>query len=95
MLHLQVIVQYLLDKYREQGPSLIASTPEGRARAMLCTRIHDLYIVPIQVRQPCYCTPAVVFVGLLPLPLSLLLLLLLLLLLPLSVLLLVTVRTGY
>lgn len=45
----QVIVQYLLDKYSAKGPSLLAATPELRAKAALATRIHDLYIAPVQV----------------------------------------------
>ncbi|KXZ55975.1 hypothetical protein GPECTOR_2g1527 [Gonium pectorale] len=44
----EVISQYLLDKYSGRGASLVASTPEGRAKAALATRIHDVYIVPIQ-----------------------------------------------
>ncbi|PNW74809.1 hypothetical protein CHLRE_12g508850v5 [Chlamydomonas reinhardtii] len=44
----EVISQYLLDKYASHSPSLVANTPEGRARANLATRIHDVYIVPIQ-----------------------------------------------
>jgi len=44
----EVIIQYLLDKYREQGPSLIAPTPELRASGALVTRIHDIYIAAIQ-----------------------------------------------
>lgn len=44
----QVIESYLLDKYRDQGPSLIPETPELRARAALIARIHDMYIAPIQ-----------------------------------------------
>lgn len=44
----QVIESYILDKYRDHGPSLIPDTPEQRARATLVARIHDLYIAPIQ-----------------------------------------------
>jgi glutathione S-transferase len=44
----EVIVQYLLDKYSSMGPPLVAPTPEGRANAALVTRIHDLYIAPVQ-----------------------------------------------
>lgn len=45
----QVIVQYLLDKHSSTGPSLQPDTPELRAVAGLTTRIHDIYIGPIQV----------------------------------------------
>jgi hypothetical protein len=31
------------------GPSLLADTPEARAVGNLVVRIHDVYIVPIQV----------------------------------------------
>jgi hypothetical protein len=48
---LQVIVQYLLDAYHGVGPSLVAATPEARAVGALVTRIHDVYIVPIQARR--------------------------------------------
>ncbi|GIL70070.1 hypothetical protein Vretimale_3346 [Volvox reticuliferus] len=44
----EVISQYLLDKFASQGDSLVAATPEARAKAALATRIHDVYIVPIQ-----------------------------------------------
>jgi len=44
----QVIESYLLDKYRDQEPSLIPETSELRARAALIARIHDLYIAPTQ-----------------------------------------------
>ncbi|KAL6758680.1 hypothetical protein V8C86DRAFT_2588505, partial [Haematococcus lacustris] len=40
----EVIVQYLLDKWQGQGPSL----PPGWAQGALITRIHDLYIAPVQ-----------------------------------------------
>jgi hypothetical protein len=42
-------MQYLLDKYRHVGPSLLADTPEDRAIGNLVARIHDVYIAPIQV----------------------------------------------
>ena len=45
----EVIVQYILDKHSKKGPSLLAETPELRAKAALVTRIHDLYIAPVQV----------------------------------------------
>lgn len=48
-LHLQVIEQYLLDKYASVGPSLIPPTPELRAKAHLASRIHDLYVQPLCV----------------------------------------------
>ncbi|GLC43872.1 hypothetical protein PLESTF_001405100 [Pleodorina starrii] len=44
----EVISQYLLDKFADRGEALVAATPEERARAALITRIHDVYIVPIQ-----------------------------------------------
>ncbi|KAJ9518629.1 hypothetical protein QJQ45_018689 [Haematococcus lacustris] len=44
----EVIVQYLLDKWQGQGPSLVADTSETRAQGALITRIHDLYIAPVQ-----------------------------------------------
>lgn len=44
----EVIVQYLLDKYRDTGPSLIPESLEQRAYANLAVRVHDQYVVPIQ-----------------------------------------------
>jgi glutathione S-transferase len=44
----QVIESYILDKFSEHGPSLLPSTPEGRALAALIVRIHDLYMTTIQ-----------------------------------------------
>ncbi|KAL6765678.1 glutathione s-transferase [Haematococcus lacustris] len=44
----EVIVQYLLDKWQGQGPSLVAVSPDTRAQGALITRIHDLYIAPVQ-----------------------------------------------
>ncbi|WPT18001.1 Glutathione S-transferase F14 [Picochlorum sp. SENEW3] len=44
----QVIESYILDKFRDNGPSLIPDTAEKRALAALVVRIHDLYIAPIQ-----------------------------------------------
>lgn len=44
----EVIVQYLLNVYKDVGPSLTASDPYAQAVAALVTRIHDLYIGPIQ-----------------------------------------------
>jgi hypothetical protein len=46
----QVIVQYILDKWGNIGPSLLAATPEARATAALAARLHDQYITPIQAR---------------------------------------------
>lgn len=39
-----VILSYLEDKYKEEGPSLEPPTPEGRQSMQLLCRIHDLYI---------------------------------------------------
>ncbi|PSC73230.1 glutathione S-transferase [Micractinium conductrix] len=44
----QVIEEYLLVKYAGVGPSLRPPTPELYAKAMLASRIHDLYIQPLQ-----------------------------------------------
>ena len=44
----QVIESYLLDKYKGVGPDLLPQTPELRAIAALASRIHDIYIAPIQ-----------------------------------------------
>lgn len=44
----QVIESYILDKYKDFGPSLIPETPELRARAALAARIHDIYIASVQ-----------------------------------------------
>ena len=49
VLRLQVITQYLVTKYRGQGPDLVPQAPEAAARAWVISRIHDLYISPIQV----------------------------------------------
>ena len=43
-----VIVSYLLDKFAAQGPSLRPATPEARAFAALATRLHDVYLGPLQ-----------------------------------------------
>lgn len=48
---LQVITQYLVTKYRGQGPDLVPQAPEAAARAWVISRIHDLYISPIQVLE--------------------------------------------
>lgn len=47
--HNKVIVGYILDRWADRGPSLRAATPELRARAALATRVHDLYVAPVQV----------------------------------------------
>ncbi|KAF5838786.1 hypothetical protein DUNSADRAFT_2248 [Dunaliella salina] len=44
----EVIVQYLVDKFSSQGPSLSAATPEARAVGNTVTRFVDVYITPIQ-----------------------------------------------
>jgi len=44
----EVISQYLVDKFRGEGPSLLPPTPEARAKAALGTRIHDIYITSVQ-----------------------------------------------
>ncbi len=49
VLRLQVITQYLVTKYRGQGPDLVPQAPEAAARAWVISRIHDQYISPIQV----------------------------------------------
>ena len=48
---LQVIAQYILDKWSGVGPSMVAADPESRALATLAARIHDQYITPIQVQK--------------------------------------------
>lgn len=48
-LHLQIIVQYILDKWSSSGPSMQAPTANLRAVQNLASRIHDQYITPIQV----------------------------------------------
>ena len=44
----EVIAQYVCDAYADVGPSLIPDDPETRAVVALATRIHDVYVVPIQ-----------------------------------------------
>ncbi len=47
---------YLVAKYRGHGPDLLPASPELAARALLISRVHDLYIAPVQVRSwphPC------------------------------------------
>ena len=44
----EVIAQYICDAYADVGPSLIPDDPETRAVVALATRIHDVYVVPIQ-----------------------------------------------
>lgn len=46
---MQVLVQYIADKHRSNGPSLEASTPEKRALAHQAVRFQDLYILSIFV----------------------------------------------
>ncbi len=43
----QVIAQFIVDKWAHAGPSLRASTPEARATASLATRINDVYLMPL------------------------------------------------
>lgn len=51
----QVINQYMVAKYKGQGPDLLPAEPELAAKAWLIARIHDMYITPVQVRlqRPC------------------------------------------
>lgn len=42
---------YLVAKFRGHGPDLLPASPELAARALLISRIHDLYIAPVQVRS--------------------------------------------
>lgn len=44
----EVISQYICHAYADSGPSLVPEDPETRAVAALATRIHDVYLVPIQ-----------------------------------------------
>ncbi|KAK9822713.1 hypothetical protein WJX81_006551 [Elliptochloris bilobata] len=44
----EVITQYLVAKYKGQGPDLLPAEPEAAARAWLISRIHDQYVTPIQ-----------------------------------------------
>ena len=44
----EVISQWICDEYSEVGPELKPEDPETRAICALATRIHDVYIVPIQ-----------------------------------------------
>ena len=39
-----VILNYLEDKYSDEGPALTPPTPEGRQEMELLCRVHDLYI---------------------------------------------------
>ena len=39
-----VILNYLEDKYRDEGPAFTPPTPEGRQEMELLCRVHDLYI---------------------------------------------------
>lgn len=44
----EVILQFLLDKYAQHGPSFTLETPEERALCALSTKIFDTYMQPIQ-----------------------------------------------
>jgi glutathione S-transferase len=44
----EVIAQYVLHKYEHVGPLLIPEDPDQRALASLITRVHDVYIAPVQ-----------------------------------------------
>ena len=44
----EVIAQYVLHAYADVGPALIPEDPKQRALAALVTRVHDVYIAPIQ-----------------------------------------------
>ena len=44
----EVIVSYLCDVFAAQGPSLAPPTPEARATCALLTRLHDIYLGPLQ-----------------------------------------------
>ena len=44
----EVIAQYVLHKYADVGPLLIPEDPDQRALASLITRVHDVYIAPVQ-----------------------------------------------
>lgn len=47
-----VILDYLEDKYRDEGPSFKPSTAEGRQLMNLMIRTHDLYIASPNCTQP-------------------------------------------
>merc|ERR1712113_815885 len=47
-----VILEYLEDKYGDQGVSFKPSTPEGRQKMNLLIRVHDLYIASPNCTQP-------------------------------------------
>ena len=44
----EIILQYILDKYKDVGPSLELDTPEARAHSALSAKLFDTYIQPIQ-----------------------------------------------
>jgi len=44
----EVISSWICDEYSKDGPALKPEDPETRAICALATRIHDVYIVPIQ-----------------------------------------------
>jgi len=48
----RVISAYLVDKYADCGPNLLAETPEARAQASLINSIHDLYIASPNSSDP-------------------------------------------
>jgi len=56
----QVISQYLLDKYSDLEPSFLLASPEGRARVASITRVLDIYIHSIQVGRRLLCQCATV-----------------------------------
>lgn len=48
----KVITSYLLDRYSDVGPSMIAPTPELRALSALINQIHDIYIASANSTDP-------------------------------------------
>ncbi|GMH34109.1 hypothetical protein BSKO_01943 [Bryopsis sp. KO-2023] len=44
----EVISQYICDRYKDVGPDFVPADPEKRAKASWVTRLHDLYLTPIQ-----------------------------------------------
>ncbi len=47
-----VILDYLEDKHRDDGPRFLPPTPEERQLVALLTRVHDLYIASPNCTQP-------------------------------------------
>ena len=45
---MQVIMNYLMDKFPEETRDLMPKTPEARAKAQIPVRLMDVYITPIQ-----------------------------------------------